>query len=53
MATEKLIIKNFAGLNHIDIEIKKINILMGPQASGKSMIAKILFYCKGLSEPSP
>ncbi|MGC9525289.1 MAG: AAA family ATPase [Limnospira sp.] len=48
MATEKLIIKNFAGLNHIDIEIKKINILIGPQASGKSMIAKILFYCKGL-----
>lgn len=48
MAIEKLIIENFAGLNHIDIEIKKINILIGPQASGKSIIAKILFYCKGL-----
>ncbi|WP_342596918.1 ATP-binding protein [Cyanobacterium aponinum UTEX 3222] len=48
MAIEKLIIKNFAGLDFIEIEIKKINILIGPQASGKSIIAKILFYCKGL-----
>ena len=48
MITEKLVIENFAGLNYIDIEIKKINILIGPQASGKSIIAKILFYCKGL-----
>lgn len=50
MTNEKLIIKNFAGLKHIDIEIKKINIVIGPQASGKSIIAKILFYCKGLIE---
>lgn len=50
MAVERLLIKNFAGLKEIDIEIKKINILIGPQASGKSIIAKILFYCKGLIE---
>jgi predicted ATPase len=50
MAVERLLIKNFAGLKEIDIEIKKINIYIGPQASGKSIIAKILFYCKGLIE---
>ncbi|WP_052646623.1 AAA family ATPase [Spirulina subsalsa] len=50
MTDEKLIIKNFAGLKYIDIEIKKINIFIGPQASGKSIIAKILFYCKAFIE---
>lgn len=50
MIIEKLVIENFAGLKYIDIEIKKINVLIGPQASGKSVIAKILFYCKGLIE---
>jgi hypothetical protein len=44
--TERLIIKNFAGIQHIDIEIKKFNILIGPQASGKSICAKLLYYFK-------
>ena len=41
---EKLIIKNFAGLKDVEIAINKINIIIGPQASGKSVIAKLLFY---------
>ncbi|WP_099533928.1 AAA family ATPase [Limnothrix sp. PR1529] len=41
---EKLIIKNFAGLKSIEITINKINIIIGPQASGKSIVAKLLFY---------
>lgn len=41
---EKLIIKNFAGLQNVEIIPKKINLLIGPQASGKSIIAKLLFY---------
>jgi predicted ATP-dependent endonuclease of OLD family len=44
--TEKLIIKNFAGIKEVEIEIKQINILIGPQASGKSVCAKLLFYFK-------
>lgn len=46
--TERLIIQNFAGIQHIDIEIKKFNILIGPQASGKSICAKLLFYFKNI-----
>ncbi|MGL6342316.1 MAG: AAA family ATPase, partial [Waterburya sp.] len=30
----------------ITLEIKRVNILIGPQASGKSIIAKLLFYFK-------
>jgi predicted ATP-dependent endonuclease of OLD family len=43
---EKLTIKNFAGIKELEIEIKKVNILIGPQASGKSVRAKLLFYFK-------
>lgn len=43
---EKIEIKDFVGIKDITIEIKQINILIGPQASGKSIIAKLLFYFK-------
>ncbi len=43
---EKIEIKDFAGIKDISIEVKQINILIGPQASGKSIIAKLLYYFK-------
>ncbi|MEK0188739.1 hypothetical protein [Microcoleus anatoxicus] len=39
---EKLTVKNFAGITDLELEIKRINILIGPQASGKSVCAKLL-----------
>ena len=43
---EKIEIKDFVGIKDMTIEVKAINILIGPQASGKSIIAKLLFYFK-------
>ena len=43
---EKIEIKDFVGIKEIAIEVKPINILIGPQASGKSIIAKLLYYFK-------
>ncbi len=43
---ERLEIQDFVGIKDITIEIKQINILIGPQASGKSIVAKLLFYFK-------
>jgi len=43
---EKLIIRNFAGIDKLEIDINSINVIVGPQASGKSITAKLLFYCK-------
>ena len=43
---EKIEIKDFLGIKHIVLDIKQVNILIGPQASGKSVIAKLLFYFK-------
>ncbi|MEM8614549.1 MAG: AAA family ATPase [Cyanobacteria bacterium P01_H01_bin.105] len=41
---EALTIQNFAGIDFLEIEVKPVTILIGPQASGKSICAKLLFY---------
>lgn len=43
---EKIIIENFGGLKKMEFELKNINILIGPQASGKSMTVKLLYFFK-------
>ncbi len=43
---ERLIIQNFGGIKEFTFEIKKINILIGPQATGKSIVAKLLYFFK-------
>lgn len=43
---EKILIENFGGLKKMEFEIKSINILIGPQASGKSISVKLLYYFK-------
>ena len=40
-----LIIKNVGPIKNVDIELNKVNIIMGPQSSGKSTINKIACYC--------
>lgn len=46
MIKEKLIIKNFAGFDHIEVDLKPINIFIGPQAAGKSVIIKLVYFFK-------
>jgi AAA15 family ATPase/GTPase len=43
---ESLIIRNFVGIKYLKIDLKKLNILIGPQATGKSVVAKLFFYFK-------
>lgn len=43
---EKLTVHNFLTLRSATIEVRKINVLIGPQASGKSVIAKLLYFFK-------
>ena len=44
--TEKLIVDNFLGIKHIELELGDINVLIGPQATGKSVCAKLLYFFK-------
>lgn len=39
-------IKNIGPIKSVDFELNKINVLMGPQSSGKSTIAKIISFCQ-------
>jgi len=43
---EKLIIKDFCGIKNIEIDLSDVTVLIGPQASGKSISAKSLYFFK-------
>lgn len=40
-----LIIRNIGPIKEVDIELNKMNVIMGKQSSGKSTINKIACYC--------
>lgn len=40
---ERLIIDNFAGIKHAEIDLKPINIFIGEHATGKSVVAKLVY----------
>ncbi len=42
----KLYIYQVGALSEVDIELNRVNIITGPQSSGKSTIAKIISYCQ-------
>lgn len=42
----RLVIKKFGPIKQIDLEIKKINLLIGDQGTGKSTVSKVLAICK-------
>lgn len=41
-----LIIRNVGPVKAIDIDLKRFNVIIGPQSSGKSTVAKILSTCE-------
>lgn len=46
---EKILIENFGGIKKIDFDLKNINILIGPQASGKSISVKLIYFFKSFA----
>lgn len=47
--SETLIIKNFGPIKDVELELKKFNVIIGEQATGKSTIAKLLSVCRYFS----
>ena len=41
MAKDRLIVKNFGPIREVDIEMSKVTVFIGEQASGKSVLAKL------------
>lgn len=46
----QLIIKNIGPIKAIDLQLKRINVFIGPQSSGKSTIAKVISFCQWLEK---
>ena len=45
-----LTIKNIGPLSSVDISLSRINLIIGPQSTGKSCILKIASFCAWLEE---
>lgn len=43
---ENIQIRNFLTISNADITLEQSTILLGPQASGKSIIARLVFFCR-------
>lgn len=46
---EQIKIKNFGGIEDLKIELNKVNLFIGRQASGKSITAKLIYFFKGIT----
>ena len=46
----RLLVKNIGPIKDVDIELKKVNVFMGPQGCGKSTLAKIISFCSWLEK---
>ena len=42
----KLIVKNFGPIKHVDLDLRNVNVFIGPQATGKSALAKLYTILK-------
>ncbi|MDR0799838.1 MAG: AAA family ATPase, partial [Dysgonamonadaceae bacterium] len=39
-------IQNIGAITNVEMELNKVNVIMGEQSSGKSTIAKLISYCQ-------
>lgn len=47
---ERFSIRNIGPIKQAEFELNKVNVLIGPQSSGKSTIAKIVSFCQWLEK---
>src|SRR5208282_2850826 len=47
---QKIIVENFGPIKHAEIELRDFVVLIGEQASGKSTLAKLVYFFNSLSE---
>jgi AAA ATPase-like protein len=45
---QKLAIARFAGLENVTFELRPLTVFIGPQATGKSVVAKLAYFFRGL-----
>ncbi len=53
MADEKIIVKNFGPIRDVELDLCKVTVLIGEQASGKSVLAKLIAKFEDYNEIRP
>ncbi len=48
--TEQLIIRHFGPIKEANIELRSLTTFVGPQATGKSIAAQLLYFFRGIEE---
>jgi len=49
----RLIVENFSCIHHAELETAALTILIGPQASGKSVLSKLLYFFNDVLDDQP
>ena len=47
---QKIIVRNFGSIKEAEVELGKFNLFIGEPASGKSTLAKLIYFFKSLKE---
>lgn len=46
MIERNLIVRGFCGIKEVNLNLRRFNVFVGPQASGKSLLAKLDYFCQ-------
>lgn len=47
---QRIVVKNFQGIKEADVSISKVLVIIGEQASGKSTLAKLIYFFQTIQE---
>ena len=48
---KKIAISNFAAIEHLEMTLdKNMSVIIGAQASGKSTVAKLIYFCRKVKD---
>ena len=47
---ERVIINSLGPLRNVDLDLRQINLFMGPQSSGKSTLVKVICFFRWLEK---
>ena len=47
---KRIVINNIGHLKHVELDMKRVNVIIGPQSAGKSCILKLACFCAWLEK---
>ena len=48
---KRIVIDNFAAISNLELTLdKKMHVVIGAQASGKSTVSKLIYFCRKIKD---